>query len=227
MSRVRTDRSWLLALPVLLILAWSVVYPNATVIAGSFGEGLEYWRAFARSPSDREALATTLIVSLGSVVASVAIGLPLAFLLSRFEFHGRRVLSAIATLPAALPPLVGVVAFLFLYGESGVITRGVQTALGLSNAPWTLTGIWAIIFVHAYTMYVYVFLFVSAGLERFDDTLDDAATGLGAGTFFRLRRVTLPLLMPSYISRYRPAMLGEMPKEVKVGTTASSGGSTS
>ena len=197
MSQGRTERSWLLALPVLLILAWSVVYPNATVIAGSFGEGLDYWRAFVRSPSDREALSTTLIVSLGSVIASVAIGLPLAFLLSRFEFRGRRVLSAIATLPAALPPLVGVVAFLFLYGESGVVTRGVQSVLRLDNAPWTLTGIWAIIFVHAYTMYVYVFLFVSAGLERFDDTLDDAATGLGAGMFFRLRRVTLPLLMPS------------------------------
>ena len=197
MSRPRVDRSWLLALPVLLILAWSVIYPNATVIAGSFGEGLEYWRAFANNPSDREALTTTLIVALGSVIASVAIGLPLAFLLSRFEFRGRRVLAAIATLPAALPPLVGVVAFLFLYGESGVITRGVQAVLGLSSAPWTLTGVWAIIFVHAYTMYVYVFLFVSAGLERYDDTLDDAATGLGAGMAFRLRRVTLPLLMPS------------------------------
>ena len=195
--RRRGDNSLLIALPVLLILMWSVVYPNATVIAGSFGKGLDYWRAFAASPSDREALTTTLIVSIGSVIASVAIGLPLAFLLSRFEFRGRRVLAAIATLPAALPPLVGVVAFLFLYGESGVVTRTVQSVLGLESSPWRLTGVWAIIFVHAYTMYVYVFLFVSAGLERYDETLDDAATGLGAGMGLRLRRITLPLLTPA------------------------------
>ena len=53
------------------------------------------------------------------------------------------------------------------------------------------------IFVHAYTMYVYVFLFVSAGLERYDTTLDEAAAGLGASRALALRRVTLPLLTPS------------------------------
>jgi iron(III) transport system permease protein len=190
-------RSWALAIPVLAILLWSVVYPNAAVIAGSFENGLGHWREFAASPSEREALTTTLIISFASVIASLLIGVPLAFLLGRFEFAGRRILRAVATLPAALPPLVGVIAFLFLYGESGLVTRGIQRLLGMREAPWRLTGVWAIIFVHAYTMYVYVFLFVSAGLERFDTTLDEAAAGLGASSWHRLRRVTLPLLMPA------------------------------
>jgi iron(III) transport system permease protein len=189
--------NWLLALPVLALLLWTVVYPNAAVIGGSFENGLGHWREFAASRSEREALTTTLVISLASVVASLLIGVPLAFLLGRFEFPGRRVLRAVATLPAALPPLVGVIAFLFLYGESGLVTRGIQRLLGMAEAPWRLTGVWAIIFVHAYTMYVYVFLFVSAGLERFDTTLDEAAAGLGANSWQRLRRVTLPLLMPS------------------------------
>jgi iron(III) transport system permease protein len=182
---------------VILLLAWAVVYPNVRVIAGTFENGLADWREFFVSPADREATLSTLIISVGSVVAALIVGLPLAFLLSRFEFRGRRLLSVVATLPAALPPLVGVLAFLFLYGESGVVTRGVQHALGLRTPPWALTGLWAIIFVHAYTMYVYVFLFVAAGLERYDTTLDEAAAGLGASTGFRLRRVTLPLLTPS------------------------------
>jgi iron(III) transport system permease protein len=189
--------SWALAVPVLALLLWCVVYPNVTIIAGSFAHGLGYWREFANSPSDREALWTTLEVAFGSVIAAAAVGLPLAFVLSRVEFRGRRFLQAVATLPAALPPLVGVIAFLFLYGESGVVTRAVQRGLHLSEPPWRLTGVWAIIFVHAYTMYVYVFLFVSAGLERLDGTLDEAAAGLGASTPFRLRKVTLPLVTPA------------------------------
>ncbi len=189
--------TWLIALPVIALLFWAVVYPNVAVIAGSFENGLEHWREFAASPADREALSTSIVISLASVVAALAVGVPLAFLLGRFEFPGRRVLRAVAALPAALPPLVGVISFLFLYGESGVVTRAVQRVLGMAEAPWRLTGVPAIVFVHAYTMYVYVFLFVSAGLERFDSTLDEAASGLGASGALRLRRVTLPLLMPA------------------------------
>ena len=184
-------------LAVLLLLAWSVVLPNVSVILGSFERGLADWRAFASSPADREALWSTLVISLGSVAAALAIGVPLAFLLTRVEFRGRRALSAVATLPAALPPLVGVIAFLFLYGESGVVTRAAQHAFGLERPPWSLTGLSAIVFVHAYTMYVYVFLFVSAGLERYDTSLDEAAAGLGATRARTLRRITLPLLTPS------------------------------
>jgi iron(III) transport system permease protein len=185
------------ALLLLALLLWSVVYPNVAVIVGSFERGLTDWREFVRSPADLEALRGTLIVSVGSVIAALIVGVPLAFLLTRADFRGRAVLSGVATLPAALPPLVGVLAFLFLYGESGVVTRVVQRLLGLREPPWTLTGLTAVIFVHAYTMYVYVFLFVSAGLERYDTALDEAAMGLGASRAMLLRRVTLPLLTPS------------------------------
>jgi iron(III) transport system permease protein len=196
-ARSAALRRYMLPAAVLLLLLWSVVLPNIAIVASSFEHGLRYWRDFVASPSDMEALRTTLVIAVGSVIAALIIGIPLAFLLTRYEFRGRRLLSAAATLPAALPPLVGVVAFLFLYGESGVITRAVQDLLHLDQPPWTLNGVGAIIFVHAYTMYVYVFLFVSAGLERMDDSLDEAAAGLGASRLRRLRRVTLPLLTPA------------------------------
>ena len=183
----------LAALPLLLVLVWTVIYPNVAVIAGSIG----HWREFAESPSDVEALKNSLIIAVASVAASLAIGVPLAFLLTRFDFPGRTILRAAALLPAALPPLVGVISFLFLYGDTGVITRVVQIALRLKDVPWHLNGIGAIIFIHAYTMYVYVYLFVSAGLERYEASLDEAAIGLGAGTLRRLTRVTLPLLTPA------------------------------
>jgi iron(III) transport system permease protein len=193
-GRSRAERmATLAALPLLLVLVWTVIYPNVAVIVGSMG----HWREFAESPSDVEALKNSIIIAVASVAASLAIGVPLAFLLTRFDFPGRTVLRAAALLPAALPPLVGVISFLFLYGDTGVITRLVQIALRLKDVPWHLNGIGAIIFIHAYTMYVYVYLFVSAGLERYEASLDEAAIGLGAGTIRRLTRVTLPLLTPA------------------------------
>lgn len=187
----------LLAYGLIALLLWTVAYPNATVVVDSFGRGLTYWRTFIRSPADREALWTSLWISVISVIAACAIGIPLAFLLVRREFPGRRLLRAVAILPAALPPLVGVVAFIFLYGESGVVTRVIQRLLHRDTPPWTLSGAWAIVFVHAYTLYVYVYLLVAAGLERYDPALDEAAAGLGASPARRLARVTLPLLAPA------------------------------
>ena len=193
----RSRQALLLAAPILIVLAWTVAWPNVAVIRGSFEQGLGYWREFANSPSDREALVTSIWISLLSVIGSLAIGLPLALLMGRVDFPGRKVLAAVATLPAALPPLVGVVAFLFLYGESGFVTRIAQKMIGAKDPPWNFTGVGAIVFVHAYTMYVYVYLFVMAGLERVDTSLEEAAAGLGYSRWGRLRKVTLPLLTPA------------------------------
>ena len=193
----RATQALLLALPILIVLIWTVAWPNVSVIRGSFDHGLGYWREFANSPSDREALFTSLWISVLSVIGSVGIGLPLALLLGRVDFPGRRLLAAVATLPAALPPLVGVVAFLFLYGESGFITRIAQKVVGARDPLWEFKGVNAIVFVHAYTMYVYVYLFVMAGLERVDSSLEEAAAGLGLSRWGRMRKVTLPLLTPA------------------------------
>ena len=102
-------------------------------------------------------------------------------------------------LPVLLPPLVGVIAFLFLYGESGILTRTLQMLLGLDEPPFSLRGIPAILWVHAYTMYVYFYLFVSAALKRLDESLREASLSLGASRRRTFLRVTLPVLTPAMV----------------------------
>ena len=189
-----------LAAAVIVVLVWTVVYPNVNVIAGSMSDGFASWREFWASATDREALRESVVISVLSVIGATAIGLPLALLVARAEFPGRGALRVAATLPVALPPLVGVVAFLFLYGESGVVSRVVQSVLGLQEAPWRFTGRWAIVTVHAYAFAPYVFAFATASLDRFDTSLDDAARVLGATRWRRLRRVTMPLLAPGLLA---------------------------
>lgn len=196
------DRRMLyLLVPVLVLLLWLVLYPNLFVLGDSVtADGrltLAHYARFLESSSELEAAWNSIWLSVASVLLSGLLGIPLAFLFARRDFPGRRVLGALVALPVLLPPLVGVIAFLFLYGETGFLARGIQLALGLEDAPWRLSGAWAILLVHAYTMYVYFFLFTSAGIARLDEAYAQAAAALGASRWTILRRVTLPMLGPA------------------------------
>ncbi len=162
-------------------------------LLGALGE-------WARRGDEWRALWRSVWISLASVAVAGALGVPLAFFFARAEFPGRRLLARLLALPVALPPLVGVLAFLFLYGESGFLTRAVQSVLGLESAPWRLQGWAAILFVHGYSMYVYFFLLVRAALGRLDPSLEEAASALGASKVRTVWRVVLPQLRSALLA---------------------------
>ena len=186
---------WFARAALTLLLAWLVLYPILVVVADA-GRG-DALATFVSRPGEWGALWASVWISLASVVLAAVIGVPLAFLFEWLEFPGRKTLGSLIALPAVLPPFVGVVAFLFLYGESGFVARAVQAALGLTRAPWRLQGAGAILLVHAYSMYVYFYLFARAGLAKLDASMLEAAQALGAGRWHTLRRIALPLLRPS------------------------------
>jgi iron(III) transport system permease protein len=183
-----------------LLLVWLVAYPLLLTAAEALGAPawtLANFRQFASRPDEWRALWASLWISLATVALSALIGVPLAFLFERTEFPGRRAIGALIALPVVLPPLVGVVAFLFLWGESGLLARALQSLTGSATPPWRLTGPGAILFVHAYSMYVYFYLFTRAGLARLDAAYLEGAAALGARRWRTLSRVTLPLLFPA------------------------------
>ncbi len=197
----RTRSEWQ-AVALTLLLGWLVVYPLLLVAGDAFrgDEGrwtLEAWRAFTGRGSEWSALVNSAWISLASVILSAAIGIPLAFLLTGLDFPGRRWIAQLVALPVVLPPLVGVLAFLFLCGESGFAARIVQALTGSVDPPWRFQGAGAILLVHAYSMYVYFYLFVRAGLRAIDASVYEAAESLGAGRWRTLTQVVLPLLRPS------------------------------
>ena len=196
-----TRRSPVLAAVLLLLLAWLVVYPLILVLLEGVREPagwtLRYVQLFLERPTEWQALWGSLWISVASVLLAAAIGIPLAFLFARYDLPGGRVLAGLVALPAVLPPLVGVIAFLFLYGETGFVSLLVQRVFGLTEPPWRLQGAGAILLVHAYSMYVYFYLFVRAALQALDASLLEAAASLGAGRWRTLRSVVLPQLYPA------------------------------
>ena len=197
-----TPRVRWLGVTVAGVLIWLVGYPlvlNALEGFRSSEDGsftLRFFFDFLARSDEWRALWRSTWIALASVLLAAVFGIPLAFVFERTEFPGRRILGALLALPVALPPLVGVIAFLFLWGESGIVARSLRS-LGL-DVSWRFTGALAILVVHAYSMYVYFYLFTRAALKKIDVAMIEAAASLGASRWRTLRTVILPLLRPAF-----------------------------
>ena len=183
-----------------------VVYPLGAMVAESLHAGGEFSLAHYRFLFDMsnrvnfEAVWNSVFVSVVSVVFSGLFGLFLAFVFTQCRFPLRSFLARLAVLPVALPPLVGVIAFLFVFGETGIIPRGLQLLLGTDAPVLSAGGISGVILVHVYSFHVYFYLFVSAALGALDGSQLEAASGLGSGPWRTFVRVVLPELRPGLLA---------------------------
>lgn len=196
---------WLL-IPVVLVLIAYVLYPSLrTFIESLQKDGTislgNYQEFFVQeSKTNLEALWNSVYISFLSVLVSALIGIPLAFIFNRYDFPGRSFFSSAAILPIVLPSLVGVMAFMFLYGESGLIPNAIKDLFGLDKVPFKIGGVPGILIVHAYTMYVYFYMTVSAAINKIDPSLEEAAYNLGANKLKVFWKVTFPLLTPAIVA---------------------------
>jgi iron(III) transport system permease protein len=184
-----------------VLLVWLVGYPlvwtGVEAVHDASGWTASYLQAFLARPDEWLALWRTLWIAVASTALAAVVGVPLAFAFERADFPGRRLLGVLVALPVSLPPLVGVIAFLFLYGESGFLARAVRAVAGDGTVSWNLSGAPAILLVHTYSFYVYFYLLVRAGLRRLDGAHAEAAAALGAGAWRTFWRVTVPQLRPA------------------------------
>jgi iron(III) transport system permease protein len=196
---------WPLLLLLFLILTITILFPLAVMVRESLqSEGqfsLASYRQFfdLKQSANLRALFGSVNISVLSVLFSALVGVPIAVVFSRFDFPGRKLFGVLVTLPILLPPLVGVLAFYFLLGETGILPRFLQVVLGLPEPPLVMRGVSAILIVHVYSFYVYFYLFVRNALMATDPSLEEAASGLGAGRLLVWRKVIFPQLMPAII----------------------------
>lgn len=183
-------------------LAWLTVYPLVLVALdavrapdGSFT--LDAVRAFAARPTEARALWNSCWLSLATVVGCALVGVPTAWLLERTTIRGRGILGTLFLLPAVLPPLVGVLALLFLAGESGFAAHLVMALQGRDEAPWRLQGAAAILLVHVHAMSVYFHIFARAAFRTLDGAQLEAAAALGGTRWRTWRAVVIPHLRPA------------------------------
>ena len=152
------------------------------------------WAAI-QQPFVIEALQLSILTTTISTLLAVLFGLPVAYVLARMQFPGRKLLETLVTLPTVLPPVVAGVALLLAFGRFGLIGRYL-TPLGIAIPFTTVAVVMAQVFVSS----PFFVNSARAGLEQLDRRYELAAYTLRASPFYAFRRVVIPLIRPALLS---------------------------
>ncbi|WP_227352896.1 ABC transporter permease [Haladaptatus salinisoli] len=143
----------------------------------------------------REIFGFTAYQATLSTIASVALGLPGAYVLSRYEFPGRRTVRSLTILPFVMPSILVVIGFVAMFGTDGLL-NDLLSVVGLG--PYSLLyNLPAIIVAHAFYNAPLVARVTNAAWESVDAREVETARSLGAGRFRAFRDVLVPQLLPA------------------------------
>ena len=179
---------WLLFLPALIGVAF-LVLPFAGLLTST------PWSELGVRFTDSDVLGAlwlSLTTATVATVVSLLFGVPLAWLLARTDFPGRRVVRALVTVPLVIPPVVGGVALLLALGRNGLLGRHLDTWFGLT-IPFTPV---AVVLAQVFVAMPFLVISVEGALRGVDRRYEEAAATLGADRTTVFTRVTLPMVLP-------------------------------
>ncbi|RXK49407.1 ABC transporter permease [Halorientalis pallida] len=157
--------------------------------------GVVEWLAAGAPAVEFGLFGFTAYQALLSTLVSVLVGLPGAYVLSRFEFPGRRFLRSVTILPFVLPSILVAVGFLAMFGRTGLF-NDLLGAVGLGPVELTFT-LEIVVLAHAFYNAPLVTRLVTAAWESVDADRVETARTLGASPVRAFRDVTLPQLLPA------------------------------
>lgn len=147
-------------------------------------------------PRVLEALRLSLVSATVATLVCLLLGVPLAWLLARVDFPGRRLVRALVTVPLVLPPVVGGVALLLVLGRRGLVGQWLDSAFGIT-LPFTTAGV---VVAETFVAMPFLVISVEGALRAADLRFEEAAATLGASRWVIFRRVTLPLIVPGIVA---------------------------
>nr|WP_254222138.1 iron ABC transporter permease [Burkholderia multivorans] len=183
-----------------LAIAAAVAAPLAALVAAAFDADLAHWRHLAAFVLP-QALANTLLLlaGVGAIVSIVGTGC--AWLVTAYDFPGRRTLTWALLLPLAVPTYIVAFAYLDLLHPIGPVQSAVRWLLGFDSPRQfrlpDLRSLPGAVFVLGFVLYPYVYLSTRAMFVTQSASLLEAARTLGAGRVATFWRVVMPLARPA------------------------------
>ncbi len=146
----------------------------------------------------RESFLNSIYVAGGAVLLASLISIPLAYFTTRFNFGGAVLIQTLGIVPLIMPPFVGAVAMLLLFGENGSVNLLVDEWFGFT-IPF-MEGLNGVILVEAIHYFPFILINLSAALLNIDSAMEESAQNLGASGTRLFRRIVFPLAMPGYVA---------------------------
>ncbi|MDK8871529.1 MULTISPECIES: sulfate ABC transporter permease subunit CysT [Paracoccus] len=179
----------------LLYVALVIMIPViALVLKGAEIGPARFW-AIVTAPRTLAALRVTLTAAAAATVFNAFYGLLMAWVLTRYDFPGKRILDALMDIPFALPTAVAGISLTALYSANGWFGAPL-TGAGIELV-YTLGGV---ILAMTFTSIPFVVRAIQPVLEDLDPALEQAAMTLGARPFAIFRRVVLPAILPAWLA---------------------------
>jgi iron(III) transport system permease protein len=147
--------------------------------------GLANYARYVRTPAIAASITNSLTVSLVAMVITVGLAFVYAYALTRTRIPGRGVFRLVAMLPIFAPSLVSAIAFVYAFGNNGVVTRYTGVNIGIYGAK-------GIVLAEVFYCFPHAMLILVAALSAADARLYDAAAALGASRVKTFLTVTLP-----------------------------------
>ncbi len=201
----------------LALILFFMVYPIALVVIDAFkAQGAFSFYHFSTFWSNRfyrTGLINSFLLASLSVIATTIVGVPLAYIMVRYDFPGKKLFNTLSIIPMIVPPFVGALGLRWVLGHAGMVNLFLQD-LNLIDSPipflfyrvpFNIAGTPAdlhlgLVLIEALHLYPIIYLNTAAALANIDPSLEEQAENLGASGFRLFRTVTLPLMQPGYIA---------------------------
>ena len=199
--KLRAPSFWTMTVIVLTALVIIfLVYPFASLFLKSFfhpdtgSVSLANYEKFFNTPYYFNTLKRSLLVSTVTTVLAVLLGVPIAYITSRYNVWGKPVINVMIILSMLSPPFIGAYSWILLLGRNGFITN-LMEKIGITMP--TIYGFYGMVLVFTLKLFPYVYLYVSGALGSIDSSLEEAAESLGMNKLRRMLTVTFPVIMPT------------------------------
>jgi iron(III) transport system permease protein len=205
---------FLIAIGLLLLF---MIYPIALVVGDAFlvdgGFSLQHFSIYWSNRFYRTGLFNSLILASLSVVATTAVGVPLAYIMVRYDFPGKKWFNALSIIPMIIPPFVGALGLRWILGNAGMVNLFLQDLNLITDPipflfyriPINILGTPAdihlgLVLVETLHLYPIIYMNTAAALANIDPSLEEQAENLGATGFKLFKTITLPLMQPGFIA---------------------------
>ncbi len=186
---------------ILAIFILFIIYPLVLVLYKSFLDPisnkitLSYFIKFFSKKFYWSTLVNSFKVTICATFLSVAIGLPMAYIMRSIKISGSGILDILIVISYLSPPFIGAYAWIQLLGRNGALTKILNSMFHTKlNGIYGFAGIVLVFTLQSYPL---VYMYISGALKNLDNSLNEAAESLGCTGVKRIFTIIMPLVMPT------------------------------